>query len=101
VRYLKGSVSLNFRDREFLHLVADSRYITHNQLFELARLKALEFKRPIFNWRVRRLVNTGLLRRQVVSYLGAEALYSITRGGIQALEELGVTYLGGYTAAHN
>jgi hypothetical protein len=69
---------------------------SHNQLFELARLKALEFKRPIFNWRVRRLVNTGLLRRQVVSYLGAEALYSITRGGIQALEELGVTYLGGY-----
>jgi hypothetical protein len=41
-------------------------------------------------------VNTGLLRRQAVSYLGAEALYSITRGGIQALEELGVTYLGGY-----
>jgi hypothetical protein len=69
---------------------------SHNQLFELARLKAFEFKRPIFNWRVRRLVNTGLLRRQVVSYLGAEALYSITRGGIQALEELGVTYLGGY-----
>jgi hypothetical protein len=30
VRYLKGSVSLKFRDREFLHLVADSRYITQS-----------------------------------------------------------------------
>jgi hypothetical protein len=96
VRYLKGSLRLKFRDREFLHLVADSRFITHNQLFELIRLKALEFKRPIFNWRVRRLVSRRLLRKQVISYLGGDALYSITRGGIHALEELGVTYLGGY-----
>jgi hypothetical protein len=96
VRYLKGSVSLRDRDRELLHLVADARYMTHGQLFQLARLKAIEFKRPVFNWRVRRLVNSYLLRKQVVSYLGADALYSITRGGIQALEEMGITYLGGY-----
>jgi hypothetical protein len=89
VRYLKGSVSLKFRDRELLHLVADARYITHSQLFQLIRLKALEFKRAIFNWRVRRLVNSGLLRKQVVPCLGTDALYSITRGGIQALEEMG------------
>ena len=49
MRYLKGSVSLKFRDRELLHLVADARYITHSQLFQLIRLKALEFKRAIFN----------------------------------------------------
>ena len=96
MRYLKGSVSLEFRDKELLHLVADARYITHSQLFQLLRLKALEFKRAVFNWRVRRLVNSGLLRKQVVPYLGTDALYSITRGGIQALEEMGVTYLGGY-----
>jgi hypothetical protein len=96
VRYLKGSVSLRDRDRELLHLVADARYMTHGQLFQMARLKALEFERPIFNWRVRRLVNSGLLRKQVVPYLGADALYSITRGGVQALEEMGITYLGGY-----
>jgi hypothetical protein len=58
--------------------------------------RATEFERQIFNWRIRRLVNSGLLRKQVISYLAAEALYSITRGGIQALEELGVTHLGGY-----
>jgi hypothetical protein len=96
MRYLRGSVFLKMRDRELLHLVADARYITHDQLFQLGRLKALEFKRAIFNWRVRRLVNCGLLRKQVVPYLGADALYSISRAGVQALEEMGVTYLGGY-----
>lgn len=96
MRYLKGSVSLKSRDRDLLHWVADARYMTHSQLFQLARLHALEFDRPVFNWRVRRLVNSGLLRKQVVPYLGTDALYSITRGGIHALEELGITYLGGY-----
>lgn len=96
MRYLKGSVSLRDRDRELLHLVADARYLTHAQMFQLARLKALEFERPVFNWRVRRLVKSGLLRKQVVPYLGTDALYSITRGGIHALEEMGITYLGGY-----
>jgi hypothetical protein len=67
VRHLKGSVSPRDRDRELLHLVADARYMTHGQLFQLARLKAIEFKRPVFNWRVRRLVNSCLLRKQVVS----------------------------------
>ena len=68
----------------------------YSQLFELARLKAVEFDRPVFNWRVRRLVNSGLLRKQVVPYLGTDAMYSITRSGIHGLEEMGITYLGGY-----
>jgi len=96
VRYLKGSISLRDRDRDLLHFVADARYITHTQLFQLARLKAIEFDRPVFNWRVRRLVNHGLLRKQVVPYLGADALYSITRAGIHGLEGMGIMYLGGY-----
>ena len=96
MRYLKGSVSLRDRDRELLHLVADARYMTHGQLYQLARLRALEFKPPVFNWRVRRLVNSGLLRKQVVPYLGTDALYFIARGGIHALEEMGIRYLGGY-----
>ena len=96
MRFLKGSISLQVRDQGLLHIVADARYITHSQLFQLARLKALEFQRAVFNWRVRRLVNSGLLRKQVVPFLGADGLYSITRGGIQALEEMGITYLGGY-----
>jgi hypothetical protein len=96
MRYLKGTVSLRDRDRELLHKVADAQYITHSQLFQLARLQAVEFERPVFNWRVRRLVNSGLLRRQVVPYLGADALYSITRAGVHALEEMGIVYLGDF-----
>jgi hypothetical protein len=30
---------------------------------------------------------------QIVSYAGADALYSITCGGVHALEETGVVYL--------
>lgn len=96
MRYLKGSISLRHRDADLLHFVADARHITHSQLFELARLKVVEFDRPVFNWRVRRLVNSGLLRKQVVPYLGTDAMYSITRAGIQGLEEMGIMYLGGY-----
>jgi hypothetical protein len=77
VRYLKGSIVLTDRDRDLLHFVADARYITHTQLFQLAGLKMVEFNRQVFNWRVRRLVNAGLLRRRVAPYLGTDALYSM------------------------
>ena len=96
MRYLKGSVSLRNRDYELLHLVADARYMTHSQLFELAQLHAVEFERPVFNWRIRRLVKSGLLRKQIVAYLGADALYSINRAGVHALEEMGVVYLADF-----
>lgn len=94
MRYAKGSISLGFRDKPILHYVADSRYVTHSQLFEFARLEYYEFDRPVFNWRVRRLVERGLMRKQSLSILTGDALYSITRAGIQALERLGVYYLG-------
>jgi hypothetical protein len=96
VRYLKGSISLRDRDRDLLHFVGDARYITHTQLLELAQLKALVFDRPAFNWRIRRLVASALLRKQVVPYLGTDALYSVTRAGIHCLEGMGIMYLGGY-----
>jgi hypothetical protein len=95
MRYAKGSVSLKFPDQQLLHVVADARYITHCQLFQLSRLKAFEFKHTTFNWRVRRLVKIRLLRKHVIPYAGTDALYSITRGGIQALEQMGVRFLGG------
>lgn len=96
MRYLKGSLDLKFQDRELLHLVADARYIKHSQLFQLSLLKTAEFRRPIFNWRVRRLVNGGLLRKMVIPQFGkTNALYSVTRGGVDALEWMGITYLGG------
>ena len=96
MRYQKGSVALNNRqDRAILSFVADSRYITHSQLFDFTWIDHQGFNRRVFNWRIRRLVRSGLVRKQVLPFLNGEALYSISRGGIQALEQLGVYYLGG------
>ena len=95
MRYQKGSIGLNdHKDKGILTRVADSPYITHSQLFELLWADLIESNRKVYNWRVRRLVARGLLRKQVVPYLNGEALYSINRTGIQALERLGVYYLG-------
>jgi len=98
VRYLKGSVCLNeTQDKRLLKWVVDSRFITHSQLFALAQLEFLESSRPVFNWRVRRMVQGGLLRKQVVAFLASDALYSATRAGLHALEEMGVPDVGGFT----
>jgi hypothetical protein len=40
------------------------------------------------------MVESGLLRKQDPPILGGDALYSIKRAGIQALERLGIYYLG-------
>lgn len=98
MRYAKGSLNLtNSRDKAILHAVADSRYVTHSQLFLFARLEYGEFNRPVFNWRIRRMVAGGLVRKQSITALGSDSLYSITRTGIQALERLGTYYLGANT----
>ena len=95
MRYAKGSLNLNnFRDRIILHCVADSRYVTHAQLLQFAQVEYYEYNRPVFNWRIRRMVEGGLVRKQAPSNLNGEVLYSITRAGVQALERLGIYYLG-------
>jgi hypothetical protein len=95
MRYAKGSLNLaNFRDDSILHFVAESRYVTHSQLFEFAQLYYGEDNRPVFNWRIRRMVEGGLARKRALPLLAGDALYSITRSGIYALERGGTFYLG-------
>ena len=95
MRYHKGSVGLNQKkDKAILHFVADSRYVTRSQLSSFVLFEYCEPNRRVFNWRIQRLVEAGLMRKQVVPYLNGEALYSITRAGVQALERLGIYYLG-------
>jgi hypothetical protein len=95
MRYQKGSIGLNDRrHKAILHFVADSRYVTHSQLWELSKADYAEVDRRVFNWRIRRLVQSGLVRKQVPPFLNGEALYSISGRGIQALERLGIYYLG-------
>jgi hypothetical protein len=96
MRYQKGSIGLNhIKDKAILHFVADSRYVTRWQLNSFALLDYCELNRRVFNWRLQRLVETGLMRKQIVPFLDGETLYSITRAGVEALEQLGVYYLGG------
>jgi len=95
MRYRKGSLSLNhLQDKALLQFVADSRYVSHAQLFRFAQLDYFENNRPSFNWRIRRMVDTGLVRKQAPPMSNGDALYSITRAGLQALERLGIYYLG-------
>ena len=95
MRYHKGSLGLNqMKDKAILHFVADSRYVTRSQLSSFVLFEYCEPNRRVFNWRIQRLVEAGLMRKQVVPYLNGEALYSITRAGVQALERLGIYYLG-------
>jgi len=97
MRYAKGSLSLNRKEDKFvLEFVADSRYVTRSQLFEFARLEYGEYNRPVFNWRIRRMVEVGLLRKHAVPIAGGDVLYSINRAGVQALERLGTYYLGAH-----
>lgn len=64
--------------RQVLH----SRLVTHDQLFEFMRIGCYELKRSSFNWRVRRLVDSGFLNRR---RLAGGAAYSIGSAGASLL----------------
>lgn len=92
MRYRRGSLNLNnLENKAILKFVADSRYVTHAQLFRFAQLDYYERSRPILNWRIRRMVDGGLVRKQALPMLHCDALYSIARAGLQALERLGIS----------
>jgi hypothetical protein len=65
-------------------------------LFEISILKDIERQRKLFDRRVRRLANAGLLKRERMSFLGSRLLYSITRDGIYGLEANGIHLLSVY-----
>jgi hypothetical protein len=96
MRYLKGSIELVARDRQLLEVVASANKITQPQLFEIAILKNIEAQRKLFERRVRRLANSGFLKKEQLPFLGSRLLYSITRHGIYGLEEAGVQMLSVY-----
>jgi hypothetical protein len=80
--YQKGSITLSpGQDIPLLLQVLHSRFITHDQLCEFMVLGCYELKRASFNWRVRRLVQGGLLSRQCARPVTPSPVYSITRVG--------------------
>ena len=95
MRYPKGSVHLgSFKDKVILDFLAESRHATRSQLMQFVRYYYCEFNWPVFNWRVRRMVDAGLVRKQALPMLNGDVLYSITRAGFHALEGLGTFHLG-------
>jgi len=77
--FQKGSITLSpTQDIPLLLQVLHSRFITHEQLLEFMMLGCYELKRNSFNWRVRRLVRSGLLNRHCVRPVTPSPVYSIT-----------------------
>jgi hypothetical protein len=86
--YVKGSIDLSStQDGLLLEQVLRSRHATHDQLWQFFQLKARENRRRIFNWRMLRLVQHGLITRLNVKYA--------RRGWVYAISESGAAYLAG------
>jgi hypothetical protein len=84
MRYPKGSISISAgQDIPLLRQVLESQFITHDQLFEFMRLGCYELKRHSFNWRVRRLVQSGFLDLCPARHC---LVYSIASAGASLLE---------------
>jgi hypothetical protein len=90
MRYFKDSIVIQAeRDIPLLRQVRNSKFVSHNQLFELMRFAGSESSRDSFGWRVRRLVKAEFVSI-CAGALGAEGtVYRITREGIALLEHHG------------
>ena len=65
MRFQKGCIEINtIKDVPLLRQVLHCQLVTHEQLWRFMRLGLYEFQRSSFNWRVRRLVQSGLLERR-------------------------------------
>jgi hypothetical protein len=90
MRYVKDSVVIQEeRDIPLLRQVRNSKFTTHNQLFELMRFAGCEYSRDSFGWRVRRLLRSRFLSVCEGAFGAEAAVYRITREGIALLEHHG------------
>jgi hypothetical protein len=86
--YVKGSIDLSStQDGILLEQVLRSRHATHDQLWQFLQLKTRENRRRIFNWRMLRLVQHGLITRLNAKYE--------KRGWVYAISDAGAAYLAG------
>jgi len=90
MRYPKGSIQLNqSRDLPLLRQVLRSEFVTHSQLFEFTRLNHHERSRQSFDWRLRRLVDRELVRRQTTPNCTGEFVYSLASSAAVLLQGMG------------
>lgn len=90
MRYPKGSLQLNpSRDLPLLRQVLHSEFVTHSQLFEFMRFNHSERSRKSLDWRLRRLVDRGLLRREATHGCTGEFVYSVASTAAALLQGMG------------
>lgn len=96
MRYPKGSIQLNeARDLPLLRQILRSEFATHSQLFAFMRLEHYERNRKSFDWRLRRLVDCGLVERRAPLADRGEVVYSIASIGAALLQGRGENCLFG------
>jgi hypothetical protein len=90
MRYPKDSIQLNeSRDIPLLRQVLRSEFVTHSQLFEFMCLNHYERSRKSFDWRLRRLVDRELLKRQTTPGSTGEFVYSVAGRAAMLLQGMG------------
>lgn len=87
MRYSKNSLIVNpERDLPLLLQVRNSRFITHQQLFELLEYAGPGQSRSSFNWRARRLLTAGHISICGDHSGAGSPVYRITKSGLSLLE---------------
>lgn len=74
--------------------VLRAQFISHAQLWEFLRSRRIEMSRESYCWRVRRLVQHGLLRCHRVPAISRDNVYSASASGIRLLQSAGTFYAG-------
>ena len=90
MRYAKGSVVVNpERDIPLLRQLRNSKFVSHTQLFEFMKLGGFDHSQNSFNWRVKRLIDSGHISACDGVYAVGSAVYFISRIGLSLLEHFG------------
>jgi hypothetical protein len=90
MRYAKNSIVIQTqRDIPLLRQLRNSKFASHDQLFELMTLGGYECSRDSFGWRVRRLARSEFLSVCEGAFDSESVVYRITYKGIALLEHHG------------
>jgi hypothetical protein len=90
MRYAKNSLVISpDRDIPLLRQVRNSRFVSHNQLFEFMTHGGFDHCRSSFNWRARRLVTSGHLSICGGVFGAGSVVYRISKEGLTLLEHHG------------
>ena len=90
MRYAKGSLVINpERDIPLLRQLRNSKFVSHRQLFEFMKLGGFDHSQNSFNWRLKRLLDSGCLGLCDGVYAIGSAVYRISSIGLSLLEHFG------------